>query len=71
MLPLTWRMLPKVCQPSCHQIALVVCAQVWENENGLESVVIHPRTVILGLTFDCLKIFIASCQWKLRLLQSC
>lgn len=48
----------------------MVLAQVWENENWLEQMVIHVRTVILALTFDCLKIFIARCQWKLVLLQS-
>lgn len=58
------------CKSSSYWIALVVSAQVWENENWMESVMIHARTVILALTFDYLKILIAGCQWKLQLLQS-
>lgn len=53
------------CKSSSYLIALVVWAQVWENENWIESMVSHMRTVILALTFDYLKILIARCQWKL------
>lgn len=52
---------PGACRPTCPQIAPVVRAQAWENENWSEGTVIHPRTVILGLTFGCLEVFIASC----------
>lgn len=48
----------------------MVWTQVWENENWLEAMVIHTRTAILALTFDYMKILIARCQWKLKLLQS-
>lgn len=60
LLPLP-RQVPRACRPTCPQIAPVVPAQAWENENWSEGTVIHPRTVILGLTFGCLEVFIASC----------
>lgn len=60
LLPLP-RQVPRACRPTCPQIAPVVRAQAWENENWSEGTVIHPRTVILGLTFGCLEVFIASC----------
>lgn len=53
VLPLARQMLPRVCPPSRHQTALVVWAQRRERANWSELMVIHPRTVILGLTFDC------------------